>query len=566
MNILHTLTKPMWLTAALSVAVLFSGCETTPSEEGATSTGDSANVRQAKIRSAEGGSSSPWTLVGTKRSTGGTDTAEVSTISTDAETVYEDHLVKLEKVYKSGSTVGQDYNYDIIVTAKRAVTNVEVDEFLPDSIKYKSATPAASMNQFGMPSWDLEAFDAGDKETINVVVTPTKVGEYKVCSVVRADPLVCLPIFVGQPELKITKTGPAKVELGENAVWDIMVTNTGNAIADNVVINDTMPSGFSAVGPITKNVGDLDPGQSADFKVTGKSNQVGKFTNTAVANFDGGTPVQATAPVEVVQSSVAITKTGPKQGYIFVNETYNITVTNKGNTTLNNLVITDNLPDGAVLVGKVADSGEVADIDTGKTVFMNPQYLPNRAVHGYWRPGSENPLADDTADQVQWKLASLAPGASKTYTVAFHANSPMTTVNKATVVTDRGLTDSDTAETVWKAVPGVHTSLMDDPDPIQVGETTTYTIKALNQSRYDTFTVTSQEVTIPDGLTIVSAEGGTISGNKVTYLPTSLGPRKEVSRTIVVKGAKSGSHTTVMETMTNFRTTPVVDQESTKVY
>ncbi len=555
MKLMHTLTKHLWLSAAFSVAVLFTGCESTKVKNAPEAYNDRYPSREVKGYS---------TSAQTKQTVAPANSGVV--VSTDSETIYEDNLVKLEKVYNSGSTVGSDFNYDIIVTAKRAITNVEVDEFLPDSIKFKDSTPKADMNQFGMPSWDLEAFDAGDQEKINVTVVPGKVGQYKVCSVVRADPLVCLPLFVGKPELTIAKSGPPRVELGESATWDIIVTNTGNAIADNVVINDTMPAGFTATSPVSKNVGSLDPGASSNFTVTGKSNKVGQFTNTAVASFTGGESVQATAPIEVVQSAVAITKTGPATGYIFVNQPYTITVTNKGNTTLKNLVVTDNLPDGAVLIGKVDQSGEVSDTDSGKTV-LNPQFYGTKNVYGYWKPGSDNPLADDYADQIDWKIDSLAPGASKSFKVSFHANKPMTTVNKATVTTDRGLTDTATAETVWKAVPGVHTTLMDSIDPIQTGEQTVYTLKTLNQSGYDTFTVTSQTVTVPDGLSIVStSQGGTISGNKVSFLPVTLGPGKEVSRTITVTGTKGGTHTTVMETLTNFRDTPVVDQESTTVY
>jgi len=557
-----------WVPSVLIAAVALTGCQSETVKQSPTNTTDNYPSREVKgysqaktLRAADGGSSRAYTY--------NKKTAEPSEAVTysNGDTVYEDNLIRVEKVYKSGSTVGSDFNYDIIVTAKRAVTNVEIDEFLPDSIKYKTSTPKASMNQFGMPSWDMEAFEAGQKETINVTVVPSKVGDYKVCTVARADPLICLPLFVGQPELQITKNGPARVEFGETATWDINVKNTGNAVADNVVITDTMPDGFTAVGPVEKKVGSLEPGASSNFQVKGKSNKVGQFTNTAVANFTGGQPVKATAPIEVVQSAVGIAKTGPASGFIFVDEPYTITVTNKGNTTLNNLVVKDMLPEGAVLEGKVEQGGKVADIDTGKTVYLGSQYDARRAVHGYWREGSQQPLTDDHADVVEWTIPTLAPGASKSFKVNFYANKPMTTVNKATVVTDSGLTDEASATTVWKAVPGVHTGIRDSIDPIQVGQETVLTITTLNQSGYDTFQVTEQKVEVGSGLTVKSAStGGTINGNTVTFLPVSLGPGKEVTRNITVVGAKAGTTTTVMETMTNFRDTPVVDQESTTVY
>lgn len=560
MKLTKRIIKRTWIPAVLA-AVLLTGCESTTVKQ--SPEGYAANNPSREVK---GYSQTAHGREGTQLPRTKTAAAPVVK-SSGGDVVYEDHLVLVEKIYKTGSTVGSPFNYDILVKAKRAITNVEIDEILPDTIKYQDSSPKASMNQFGQPSWDLQAFDAGDEMKINVTVVPQKVGSYKVCSVVRADPLVCLPLFVGQPELKITKTGPARIELGETATWDIMVKNTGSSYADNVVITDTMPAGFTAVGPVSKTVGNMQPGDTASFKVTGKSNKVGKFTNTAVANFTGGTPVQATAPIEVVQSAVAITKTGPATGFIFVDETYTITVTNKGNTTLKNLVVTDMLPVGAVLEGKVVGSGEVADIDTGRTVFIGPKYDARRAVWGYWREGSQTPLTDDHADQITWKIDSLAAGASKSFKVTFYANKPSTTVNNAIVKTDRGLTDKASATTVWKAVPGVHTGIRDSIDPIQVGQDTVLTINAENQSGYDTFTVTSQIVTVGDGLTVKSASSGaTINGNVVSFPPVNLGPSKEVTRTITVTGSKPGTTTSKMETMTNFRDTPVLDQESTTVY
>lgn len=547
--------------------MLFSGCGTQTEiaePDAITETGDSAQVRQARVRAAEGGSSSRYAFTGTPRVVVAPEEGGIVQ-STGTDTIYEDHLVRLEKVYKSGSTVGAPFNYDIIVTAKRALTNVEVDEILPDSIKFQESNPKAAMNQFGQPTWALQSFKANEQQTINVTVVPSKVGSHEVCSIVRAEPLICLPLYVGKPELRITKTGPARVELGENVTWDIGVTNVGNAIADNVTIKDTLPEGFSAVGPTERNVGSMQPGASTNFQVTGKSNKVGSYTNTAVAQFTGGEPVSATAPVEIVQSAVAITKTGPEQGYIFVDVPYKITVTNKGNTTLNNLVVTDFLPDGAVIKGRVDQGGEVFDVTEGRRVFLGPQHHAERGVHGYWLPGN-NPLTDDTADEIVWKIDSLAAGASRTYTVNFHANKPMTTVNKATVVAG-GLTESASATTVWRAVPGVHTSIIDSVDPIQVGQDTTFTIKTLNQSGFETFTVTSQVVNVAEGLTIKSvSSGGTVNGQEVTFIPATLGPGREITRTITVTGATAGNKNTTVTTMTNFLTQPVIDNESTTVY
>lgn len=549
MKLSLTSLKALWLPGVLSATLLLAGCESTETTSGVgPHHGGEKNVH------------------GYSRATSGDNasTGSAPTSSAGGVNVYEDDLVSVSKQYLSGSTVGAPMTYKINVTAKKPVTNVEIDEMLPQELKFQKSDPKASMDQFGMPSWDLPAMKAGDSESITVTVVPSSTGNFEVCSVVRADPMVCMPVFVGQPELTIAKTGPATTELGQDVTWNVVTRNVGNAVATDVVITDKLPTGFTAKSPLTKSVGNLAPGASATMNVVATANQQGRFVNAATANYAEGKPVTATAPIVVQQTSLKIAKNGPAQGYIYVDEPYTVTVTNDGDTTLRNITVVDKLPDDFVLEGEVKGAQKVADVDQGgHTIQLKRD--PNRTVYGYWRPGG-NPQTDDSADEITWVIDSLAPGASRTFNLAGYATRPMTTVNTATATVD-DITETATASTVWRAVPGVHTSIGDSIDPIQVGQETTYTIKTLNQSSYETFTVTGQKVTIPSNLKIVSVStGGVISGQSVSFPQVSLAPGKEVVRSITVSGVSGGNATTKMETMTNFRDTPVLDQESTTIY
>ncbi|QYY34723.1 DUF11 domain-containing protein [Ruficoccus sp. ZRK36] len=547
MKLSLTLLKSLWVPGVLSAALFLTGCESTKTVEGPdASAGPEGNVH--------GYSQVEGKAVQTKAD---------STKAADKSVIYEDDLVVVSKQYLSGSMAGSPFTYKINVKAKQPVTNVEVSEMLPAEIKYQSSDPKASLDQFGMPSWDLPAMKAGDSKDITVTVVPSKIGNFEVCSVVRADPMLCLPIFVGKPEITLAKVGPATVELGKDATWTITAKNTGNAYADNVVITDKLPAGWTAKSPISKNVGSLDPGQSATMTVVATADKPGKFVNTATSTFAQGEPVVATAPVLVQQSSLTITKKGPATGYIFSDVPYTITVTNDGDTTLNNIVVTDTLPDDFVIEGQLK-SATVKDKDTGGKTIV-PSMDPTRNVWGYWRPGG-NPQTDDSADEIDWTIDSLAPGASKTFTVNGYATRPMTTTNTATATTG-SIQETASASTVWKAVPGIHSSIRDSIDPIQIGQETTYTLNALNQSSYETFAVTSQKVIIPSQLKIVSVSaGGVISGQTVTFPQVSLAPGKEVTRSITVQAVSAGTVTTKVETMTSFRDDPVLDQESTTIY
>lgn len=453
--------------------------------------------------------------------------------------IYNTELLQVTKDVTNATmaAIGTPVTYEIHVMAKKPITDVRIVERLNEALKYSSATPAAQVSGQTL-TWDLGTMQAGDKKTLTVEVVPQKRGTYNVCSVITASPFLCLPIAAGQPVLTIVKTGPATVEAGQLAAWDITVTNTGDALAPGVTVTDKLPDTFTASGATTATIGDLKPGESRTVKVAASSTQSGSYTNTAAAQYAGGQAVTATAPIRIVQSAIDIAKTGPESSYALVTETYNIVVTNTGDTTLNRIMVEDVLPQNITL-GTFTQGGAIR--------------------HG----------ANNVPELIAWEIPSLAPKAKQTFTVNFTSNVPQTTTNVARLSTASGLTANDNQVTVWRAVPGIQTSIVDDVDPIRVGDQVVYTIRIINQGQLEALTASSV-VTFPAEITPVSIGQspmqGTVDGQKVTFAPTRISPRSEVVMTIVAKGAKTGNATVVLETTTNFRKDAVIDQESTTVY
>ena len=80
-----------------------------------------------------------------------------------------------------------------------------------------------------------------------------------------------------------------------------------------------------------------------------------------------------------------------------------------------------------------------------------------------------------------------------------------------TASTASGLRDSAQACTLWRGVAALLIELVDDPDPLQVGETTTYTIRVTNQGTADDNNVVIV-ANFPNGITPTTATGGTVAG------------------------------------------------------
>ncbi len=452
--------------------------------------------------------------------------------------VYDNDLLRVTKEREGTglASVGVEAVHRITVRAKQPITNVMIEEHFPSSIDYVSSTPSGSQDG-GRVQWDLGQMDEGESKVIRVRSTPKERGSYSVCSVVRADPLICLPIQVGAPDIQIVKSGPPTVEVNEAVNWTVTVTNTGDSTARNVVIEDELPEGFSAGTPVRFEVGTLEPGQSRVVEVSARAERTGSFTNRATAVHEGADEVAATAPIRVVESGIDVEITGAERSYALVDESFRVTTRNTGDTALQNTQTVLRLPANI----RVSDAG-------GGTVAA---------------------AAGDRPATITWNIGNLDTGASRAYDVVMTATRPGTTVKNVTATADRGLRATDRHETEWRAVPGIQTSIVDDVDPIRVGDRVVYTIRVTNQSPLENIE-TNIRVRFPSEVRPVRiGEGpvsGTVADRTVNFQTLNIQPRQEVVLTIIAEGANSGNGTVIMETTTGFRDVPIVDQESTTVY
>lgn len=108
--------------------------------------------------------------------------------------------------------------------------------------------------------------------------------------------------------------------------------------------------------------------------------------------------------------------------------------------------------------------------------------------------------------------------------------------------------------------------MVDDPDPIQVGETTTYTIRVTNQGFADLTNVKITFVT-DDETSPVSSAQGTVSGKKVAF-PTvaKLGAKQVTTYTIIVRGDKVGDSINKVVLTCDQVKSEIEETESTTVY
>ena len=182
--------------------------------------------------------------------------------------------------------------------------------------------------------------------------------------------------------------------------------------------------------------------------------------------------------------AVEISKKCPELRYVGREATFELTVTNRGGAAAQNVVVTDSVPATVEFIS--ADGG------------------------GQREGGN-----------VVWRLDKLDAGASKTLKVQVRCNQIATVKNSARA---RPCAESMAeCEFPVRGVPAILLECVDDPDPVEIGNQTTYTITVTNQG---TAVDTNIKVvaTIPPELEFVKAGGATegkADGATVRFAPVA---------------------------------------------
>lgn len=438
-------------------------------------------------------------------------------------------LIHLTKHVPAEAALGETYESDITATAAVCAGNVVITDRIPAGASYVKSEPAATVDGNNLV-WKVQDMDAGQTLNIKVWLKADQEGSLVNCAMVSADPRICAATFVGKPALSIEKTGPATATLGSDVTYNIVVKNTGSSVAKNVVVTDTVPEGLSHSSgqrDLAFTVGNLAPGQSKPLAVTLKADKRGKVCNTAVANSDNAGKVSSEACTVIQQPGLKIEKSGLKEQIIGRKANYEIVVFNTGDTALDNVVVTDNAPEGTSIV--TADGASIS----GNTAT--------------------------------WKIETLAAGSKKSFDVTLLGKAAGSRCNTASASAN-GLSDNTQACTVWKGVAGVLLEMVDDPDPIQVGDSVKYTIKVTNQGFADIHNI-GMVAEYGAEIDPISSPEGTVDGKTVKFpVVPVLEPKKVVTWTVLAKGVKAGDHRAKVTLTCDETKSPVTKEESTTVY
>jgi uncharacterized repeat protein (TIGR01451 family) len=429
--------------------------------------------------------------------------------------------------------LGDQYPLEFEIRACEDVCEVVVNCQLPEGVTYMRSTPEAKV-EGNMLTWDIGPMKCGQCIPAKVLIKCECEGELCACFCAKATPVRFCSLLCAKPRLVCQKCGPAKACPGDRLTYRVTITNRGSCAAENVVLTDNIPEGLehsSGQKTVCYNFGNLAPCESKCVDINLCAVKRGNVCNTAVVTACNADSVSCQACTTISCCDVKITKTGPKEQGLGKNADYQITVTNPGDVSLTNVVVTD-----------CAASATSIVTANGATIRGN---------------------------QAVWKLKELKAGEKVTFGITLTTCTPGCFTNRSTVNTCEGCNGCAEVTTRWKGRPAIHFCVTATEDPICINDPTSFNVQLQNQGPEPDSNV-KIVVRFPKEIQPLGINGdlkGAISGQTVTFQPTgTLWPRQTINVRIDAKGKESGEGRVTAEVTSDSVTTPITQQESIQVY
>ncbi len=297
-------------------------------------------------------------------------------------------VVKLDWQLHGDINVGQECECSLVVSnsSNTAADAVLVEANFPASVRLLSATPEPTESVDRLV-WEFDHLDANEKIDIRIHLIPSIPGELATSANVRFTGTSTAKFHVAEPRLLVTMKGPEHAVVGDPATQMVTISNPGTGVAQNVVLEATIPEGLehSKGKNLSIGVGSLGPGESRSVRLALAAAHGGDHIVLVQAHGDAGLKQRAASSIKVIAPSLDVKIDGPSLRYINRSGKYKLTVINDGGAASNNVRVYHEIPEGFEFVkasngGKTDSSGKgitwyVGHLDSGQSVDLSVELM-----------------------------------------------------------------------------------------------------------------------------------------------------------------------------------------------
>lgn len=433
--------------------------------------------------------------------------------------------------------VGKEAKFTIKIrnVGQRPADEVVVNDEVPQGARLVGTTPQADVSSGGI-AWQLGTLSPGEERTMEIALMPTEEGEIGSVAQVTFASHASAKSRCTRPQLALRMTAPSEVLVGRQQRITIEVHNPGTGDATNVLLLENVPENVRhQAGPALEfEIGTLRAGETRRMELVLTAEKPGQVLNVLTARADGNLQVQQEVGFEVIAPSISVDLQGPSRRYLERPATYTVSVDNPGTAPAKDVQIITKLPKGMRFV-RANNLGEY----------------------------------DSASHSVYWSLAELPEGQhGSVELVALPVQSGDQTIEVEGRARE-GLEDRTTRDVRVEGLSAIMFEVRDAQDPIEVGGSTSYEIRVVNQGSK---AATNVQVTalVPPGLTVTGATGETrhrVGAEGVVFEPLAqLAPKADTIYKIEVQGVQPGEKRLLVEVKTDDITQPIRKEESTRVF
>jgi len=443
--------------------------------------------------------------------------------------------VKVNVNGPSALLVNQEASYDVVAKndGRSPLNGLAVRIAVPTHVNVGQFSASAGTAQLDNDQdgnaivWQLDQLEAGESKNLRLILQSPKPEHFALGLEWTLMPqLAELPLQVHQPQLAVAIEGPSEVEFGKPQTYRIRVKNPGNADVKAVSIALTA----DPYGSNQSDIGDVAAGAERVVEVEMTFQQSGTLPVVATASSTvSQLKAQSAVDVQVRQSELTATWSGPSEYYQGSPTDYELELTNTGTIAAVGVECKIKLPQGS----------------EGVT-------LP---------PGTTR-----SGDFVKWEIKRIEPQQK----LSIPLRMTLTKIGENAIQFDAKCSSSNDANatilTNIDSIADLHLAVTDPVAPAPVGQPVVYEIVITNRGKKAASNV-EVLAQFSEGVEPIRLEGGIgqiVPGQAIFNPVATIKPNEKLILKVVAEASKSGVHRFRTEVKCVGSDADLLEEESTR--